>query len=757
MVVPSDIPELLKPGKRIFLPGKILLKPYGTMVWKKEKRAIVTTEKFAKYVDIPIYLIEDDVALAIIRIKPAKEIDEKGFKKLSKFHMISEKERKLWWPYEKSFYYYSIEIISKFDPPKKIIKPDGSYSWLDSVVFKGVDIGDPSEFKNADLMRGHDLIHGFWNSLNAPSDECIKYHILFRREILKRKLSHKVLDSLDHRAKEIEEKLAKAGYEISFDREKSMTKIEKSDEISKPYLSAHSCRLNSPSKYKKYARKNCAAKVDGKCVDFIFGINDGKSELQSMRYKKSIWELSSAKNHCKSKSGMFEAASEKPKKLAEEIIPYSFNVDSSEIDKDNKKELSLRWNLSLSEYFDIEAVESVAANFEFDMASKFLSCDVKGIYQNNYLIPSPMTGTYLSGFKKILSEFEFCDCRNFSYNGREIPPMYETIELNSEKSDDFLIDGTSFYRVDGKNKFIIKFQPSMYGIEVQLFSTNDDKAWNKDLLKRVHSWSEENNFLKGEIFELNGGFLKKTTDTYDDIILDEEILNCVKKAVNQLNDKKENALSRGLMFVGKPGTGKTKTGKVLMNTLKDTTFIWISSRDFHKVGSNTALRLGFDLARKLSPSLLFMEDIDTWLKGGSIDLLKTEMDGLKENKGMITILTSNTPKEFPDALLDRPGRFHDVLEFSLPSKDIRKKMIEKWVKEEIEKDLMESILKETEGYSGAHIKELVDFAKMIKSDDGLDTGDSLLKSLEKLKRQKDLISRIKDSDSEKIDDLKEKK
>jgi len=216
-------------------------------------------------------------------------------------------------------------------------------------------------------------------------------------------------------------------------------------------------------------------------------------------------------------------------------------------------------------------------------------------------------------------------------------------------------------------------------------------------------------------------------------------------------------LSRGLMFVGKPGTGKTKTGKVLMNTLKDTTFIWISSRDFHKVGSNTALRLGFDLARKLSPSLLFMEDIDTWLKGGSIDLLKTEMDGLKENKGMITILTSNTPKEFPDALLDRPGRFHDVLEFSLPSKDIRKKMIEKWVKEEIEKDLMESILKETEGYSGAHIKELVDFAKMIKSDDGLDTGDSLLKSLEKLKRQKDLISRIKDSDSEKIDDLKEKK
>ena len=180
-----------------------------------------------------------------------------------------------------------------------------------------------------------------------------------------------------------------------------------------------------------------------------------------------------------------------------------------------------------------------------------------------------------------------------------------------------------------------------------------------------------------------------------------------------------------------------------MNTLKDATFIWVSSRDFHKVGSNTALKIGFDLARDLAPSVLFMEDIDTWLGGSSMDLLKTEMDGLKINKGVITILTSNNPEEFPDALLDRPGRFHDVLDFSLPTKEIRKKMIIKWVSEEIEDDLIESILDNTDGYSGAHIKELVDFAKMIKNDDKLDIGESLIKSLKKLQKQKELISRIK--------------
>ena len=719
MVVPSDIPQLLQPGRRILLPGKIVFKPYGTMIWRKKKNAIVSAEKFAKYVDIPIYLIEDDKALGIIRLKPAKEIDLKKFRSLRKFHKISDKNRKKWWPFEKTLYYYGVEFISKFDPPKTIIRPEGSHSWLDSVVFKSMDIGNPAEFKNEDLLRGHDIIHSSWHRLEASSDDCIKYHIIFRREILKRKLKHKIVDSLDMRAKEIYEKLKERGYEVSFDREKGFIEIEKSNDISNPFPQEHSCRLFSPDKYDRFARKNCAAKHDGKCIDHIYGIKESKSELQAMRYKKDVWTTDSARSHCKSKGGSFEVASKKT------------------------KEKATRWNLTLSENFDVAGVESIANTFEYDMASRFLDCEVKNIYQNNYSIPSPMMGTYLAGFKKILSEFELCDRRNFTYSGREVPLVYETVKLNSKNSDDFLIDGTSFYKVDGENKLIAKFQPTMFGVEISLLSSNEERNWNKELLGKVKKWAKENNFLKGEIFALSGEFLEKTTNTYDDLVLNKEILDCIIKAINQLNDKKEKSLSRGLMFVGKPGTGKTLVGKILMNTLKGATFIWVSSRDFHKVGSNTALKLGFELARDLAPSVLFMEDIDTWLRDYSIDLLKTEMDGLKENKGMITILTSNNPQEFPDALLDRPGRFHDVLDFALPTKEMRKEMLVKWIQEDIEDDLMKSILNETEGYSGAHVRELVDFAKMVKNDDGIDIGKSLLKSLKKLKKQKDLINRIK--------------
>lgn len=76
----------------------------------------------------------------------------------------------------------------------------------------------------------------------------------------------------------------------------------------KPYPSEHSCRVNEPSKYVKFARKNGYITVGGKKVDVIFGITkDGKSEIQAYRYPKGSWEASAARGHCSGK-GRFEAA-----------------------------------------------------------------------------------------------------------------------------------------------------------------------------------------------------------------------------------------------------------------------------------------------------------------------------------------------------------------------------------------------------------------------------------------------------------------
>ncbi len=69
-----------------------------------------------------------------------------------------------------------------------------------------------------------------------------------------------------------------------------------------PYPSEHAARLVSPSKFKKFSRKN---NKFGEGIDVIFGITDkGKTEIQAIRFDKSKFDVKEAKkwlkNHDKS-------------------------------------------------------------------------------------------------------------------------------------------------------------------------------------------------------------------------------------------------------------------------------------------------------------------------------------------------------------------------------------------------------------------------------------------------------------------------
>lgn len=80
------------------------------------------------------------------------------------------------------------------------------------------------------------------------------------------------------------------------------------DELEKPFPNEHACRLEAPGGFEKFARKNCFRKSGKKCIDFIFGIKDGKSTVQALRYKKITWTADDAKAHCAARNGTFEAA-----------------------------------------------------------------------------------------------------------------------------------------------------------------------------------------------------------------------------------------------------------------------------------------------------------------------------------------------------------------------------------------------------------------------------------------------------------------
>lgn len=445
-----------------------------------------------------------------------------------------------------------------------------------------------------------------------------------------------------------------------------------------------------------------------------------------------------------------EEAYREPKKEFEEIqIPFGERVVPKEFQAE-------RWNKSLSKTFDIQNVPSKPASYTMQIYCAFLECKVKNVYMNDFFIPSPLLGSYLAGFKNKTNDFTLKDVRAFSkYEQLEFPPVYEVIQINSKTHDDFLIDGSAFYEIDGV-PVVLSFTPDWYGLHATIYTSRKYMDFNKDLMKSVHEWVEKENPLKDEKMGLNGEFLDiDPADDWDTIVLSDGNLKAAKHAQKLIDEKEMGFDGRGMLMLGKPGTGKTKVSRILMSQTKHT-FIWVSSKDLtNTYYPEDKIALGFKLARKLAPSILCLEDIDNWINGKIVDMMKTELDGVKKNTGVITIMTTNSPEKLPDALLDRPGRFSDILHFDSPTKELRQQMIEKWIGE-ISEGSMKSILETTEGYSGAYMWELIQFAKTMAEDHEMAIEDALVESLEKLIGQKDLIAQIRGEKKQEDNEPEEK-
>jgi len=169
---------------------------------------------------------------------------------------------------------------------------------------------------------------------------------------------------------------------------------------------------------------------------------------------------------------------------------------------------------------------------------------------------------------------------------------------------------------------------------------------------------------------------------------------------------------KGLLFYGPPGTGKTHTIHYLASQLPGHTTLLVTAE---QVG---LLDEYFRLARFLQPSMMVIEDVDLIARdrmrmhgpGEEILLnrLLNEMDGLREDAEVLFILTTNRPDHIEAALISRPGRIDQAIEFPLPDDEGREKLARLYARGlEISDPLLELIVSRTKGVSAAFIKELM--------------------------------------------------
>lgn len=182
------------------------------------------------------------------------------------------------------------------------------------------------------------------------------------------------------------------------------------------------------------------------------------------------------------------------------------------------------------------------------------------------------------------------------------------------------------------------------------------------------------------------------------------------------------APSKGVLFYGPPGCGKTLLAKAIANECQ-ANFISIKGPELLTMWfgeSEANVREIFDKARGSAPCVLFFDELDSIAvqRGGSagdaggagdrvLNQLLTEMDGMNSKKTVFIIGATNRPDIIDGALL-RPGRLDQLIYIPLPDEKSRHQIFKSVLrKSPIAPDVdFETLTKFTHGFSGADITEI---------------------------------------------------
>ena len=304
---------------------------------------------------------------------------------------------------------------------------------------------------------------------------------------------------------------------------------------------------------------------------------------------------------------------------------------------------------------------------------------------------------------------------------REPEPVYADLNTGSEILS-ILISGQILVE-KGKARYTVTadVNPILRG-SVQLEGSVEKKEEMSQFIASVLTIAEEENFYRGKKLEFTGRihFLDVKDKTWDTIVLDDKIKAEIKaNSVGFLKQSKRwmqygIPLKRGILLCGEPGTGKTVICKALMSEAGKITCIITNAYALAEQGYITEL---YELADDLSPSIVFIEDID--LIGQSrtesgyhhgpalIDLL-SELDGIEEQEKIVTIATTNLLETLDRALSQRPSRFDKVIKLARPALQQRRELISLLCRKiPMDKHIQEYIAVKAENCTPAQLQELI--------------------------------------------------
>jgi len=218
------------------------------------------------------------------------------------------------------------------------------------------------------------------------------------------------------------------------------------------------------------------------------------------------------------------------------------------------------------------------------------------------------------------------------------------------------------------------------------------------------------------------------TTTWADIGGLEEVKNELRELVQYPVEHPEKyekfgmSPSRGVLFYGPPGCGKTLMAKAVANECQ-ANFISIKGPELLTMWfgeSEANVREVFEKARAAAPCVLFFDELDSIAsaRGGSsgdgggaadrvINQILTEIDGVGSKKNVFIIGATNRPDIIDPALM-RPGRLDQLVYIPMPDLESRLQILKSCLrKSPIHKDVdLNYIASHTDKFTGADLTEI---------------------------------------------------
>lgn len=168
---------------------------------------------------------------------------------------------------------------------------------------------------------------------------------------------------------------------------------------------------------------------------------------------------------------------------------------------------------------------------------------------------------------------------------------------------------------------------------------------------------------------------------------------------------------RGILLWGEPGCGKSGIIQLCIKKLiEKENGIVVNIKDTDDFKNFVDM---IPTIRKIEPDrplIVILEDIDSL---GGDDIYSTTkllniLDGVKQIESVVYIATTNYPEKLAERLTNRPSRFDRRYQVEMPAKEIRETYLRRKLSDQdISKIDMDRWVRETEGMSLSHLKELV--------------------------------------------------